>query len=505
MSIFGASSIIIFFASLGFGLYVYSRDRIALLNRYWFSFSVSVSVWGLALYGVTSTKDLHTAMYWQYALDVAGICIPILYFFFVSNLLDLKNSTARAVVSWVGLLLIAFSFTDWFKTGIQNNLGFFWIEPGRFYFLFPIFFAILVLYSVYLLIKYQQATHDAQLRQQIKYQLLGALIGFGGGLTNFLPQLFDIFPFGNYFVTLYVIFVGYSVIQNRLFNIKTAAIELFASGTSLVFLFNLLATETLQEWFKNIILLAVTLFLNIIVIRNIHKVEKLLEEKSEFMSFASHQVKGPLTSFKNASSMLLQGDFGPISEQVREIVKGLYRTADQAVPMVQAFLDSSKLEQEGGMKYQMEPCDLKKIAEEVVREERFAAEEKGLTLSLSADEATQFSINGDALKLKQVILNLVDNAIKFTSNGNVSVSLAKRDGKIICAVKDSGVGIPKEEMPKLFKKFSRANGSAKVNVASNGLGLYLAAEFVKAHNGRIWAESAGAGNGSTFFVEVPAV
>jgi signal transduction histidine kinase len=190
---------------------------------------------------------------------------------------------------------------------------------------------------------------------------------------------------------------------------------------------------------------------------------------------------------------------------VRKVVTGLYHAANEAVPMVEAFLDASNLEQEGGMKYEKLPCNLKEIAEQVVREEQFAAEEKELVLSFSAAGDELFAVQGDANKLKQVFYNLVDNAIKYTPTGSISVMLARADGKIVFSVKDTGVGIPQPEVQKLFKKFSRAEGAARVNVSSTGLGLYLASEFVKAHGGKIWTESDGAGKGATFFVELPTI
>src|SRR3989344_4324660 len=107
-------------------------------------------------------------------------------------------------------------------------------------------------------------------------------------------------------------------------------------------------------------------------------------------------------------------------------------------------------------------------------------------------------------KIKQVISNLIDNAIKYTPAGAVDVTVNDGKGVVRLAVKDSGVGIPAEVMSKLFEKFVRADDAGKINYAGTGLGLYVAKQMVEAHKGKIWAESEGAGKGSTFIVELPA-
>ena len=112
-------------------------------------------------------------------------------------------------------------------------------------------------------------------------------------------------------------------------------------------------------------------------------------------------------------------------------------------------------------------------------------------------------ITADPGKISQVISNLVDNAIKYTPSGSVEVKVSDGEGKVRIAIKDSGVGLTPEMMPKLFEKFVRADDAGKVNYSGTGLGLYVAKQMVEAHKGKIWAESEGVGKGSTFIVELP--
>lgn len=144
------------------------------------------------------------------------------------------------------------------------------------------------------------------------------------------------------------------------------------------------------------------------------------------------------------------------------------------------------------------------VAQNVAEELKTLAEKKGLKFSfLCSVDGARAKI--DKQKFRQVIENLVDNAIKYTERGEVGISLdyKKNDkSRVVIAVSDSGMGIPKDLLPHLFQQFARGSGAAKA-IHGTGLGLYIAKEIMTAHNGEIRAESAGEGKGSVFRVEIP--
>lgn len=524
MNLFDISSAIMFFSSLGFGLYVYSRNRQSKLNQSWLAFSASVAIWSLSLYGVTSSSTGGQAMTWQYFLDVAGIFVPILYFYFISNLLGLKNKICKWFALSAGVLLTALSFTSLFKIGMANKFGFFWINPGSLYFLFPLFFVFLILCSIFQLVRNYRQTTDNNLKQQIKYQLLGAAIGFSGGVTNFLPQLFDIYPFGNYFITLYVFFIGYSAIHNRLFNIRTVAAELFTGGTILALLFNLLSPkESVTDWITSLVIFVIVLIFGVLIVRSIYrevlqreKIEKLAIElekanerlkeldalKTEFISFATHQLRVPITAIKGYTSEILQGDFGPVPDNLKPPTEVIMQSSSSLAVLVDDYLNVSRIEQ-GKMNYEFSDFNLADLVNEVANEQRPSVEKKGLKLEVKVDGGAM--IHADRGKIKQVLLNLLDNSMKYTPAGTIIIALNKQDGKARLSIKDTGAGIKPETMVHLFQKFSRASDASKYNLFGTGLGLYLASELLKAHHGKIWVESEGDGKGSTFFVELSMV
>jgi len=233
------------------------------------------------------------------------------------------------------------------------------------------------------------------------------------------------------------------------------------------------------------------------------KLKGLDKLKTEFLSLASHQLRSPLTAIKGYTSMILEGDYGKISDKTKEAVDRVYESSKNLTVIVEDLLNVSKIEQ-GGMKYEMAPFSLAEIANDMAKDLSITAEKRGLKLSYAGGTDKECMVNGDKEKIRQVVLNFIDNAIKYTKTGTVDVSVHKKDDKVVFAVKDTGMGMTPEIKATLFQKFARGDG-ARMNTTGSGLGLYLAKEIVEAHKGRVWVESDGAGKGSTFAMELSAV
>jgi signal transduction histidine kinase len=168
------------------------------------------------------------------------------------------------------------------------------------------------------------------------------------------------------------------------------------------------------------------------------------------------------------------------------------------------ILDASNLKM-GTVSYKKIPFDFKSVTEEVVEHMRPKAADKKLALDFSVDATKTYEVTGDQEKIAQhVIRNLIDNSIRYTPRGSIHVTLARMNGVVRFSVKDTGVGITPEDKQKLFTEGGHGKDSIKVNVDSTGYGLFVAKQVVEGHDGKIWAESAGAGKGSEFIVELPA-
>lgn len=233
---------------------------------------------------------------------------------------------------------------------------------------------------------------------------------------------------------------------------------------------------------------------------NVH-LKALDKAKSEFVSIASHQLRTPISAIKGYLSMLIEGDFGEISEDVKKVVNGLFESSSRLARLVNTFLNVSRIES-GRLKLEIKPTQVNDLIKGVIGELGNEAEQKGLKLTYQENENLPMAM-ADSDKLREVILNLIDNSIKYTPKGSVDVSVVTDDEKFTFQVKDTGIGIDPEEAKGLFRKFVRGSGVAQIHTGGSGLGLFIAQRIIKEHGGMIWAESEGKEKGSAFKFEVP--
>ncbi len=223
--------------------------------------------------------------------------------------------------------------------------------------------------------------------------------------------------------------------------------------------------------------------------------------KSEFLSIASHQLRTPISAVKGYLSMLLEGDFGKLQPQQSKIITDVFESSSRLARLINIFLNVSRIES-GRFKLSLASTDMNQIVEGVVKELQQQAKIKNLKLIVDLPKKpTVITVDSD--KIREVILNLIDNAIKYTQSGSITISQELRAKEYQFQTKDTGMGILAEEVGGLFKKFVRGTGVAQVNTQGSGLGLYIAQRVVAEHGGKIWVESDGVGKGSTFQFTIP--
>jgi len=229
------------------------------------------------------------------------------------------------------------------------------------------------------------------------------------------------------------------------------------------------------------------------------------KESEDFISMAIFQIRAPLTAISGYSSLILEGDYGQTNKETGEAVSAIQSSAHNLVGVVDDYVNMLRLEL-GQMKYSFEKTNLKALTEEVVAEFRIALVGRKIVLAHhTTGTSDAFSITADASKIKQVVRNLIDNAVKYTPSGDISIYIdTSGEINVIMSIRDSGTGLESAILPKLFERFDRTNNKNSPTVlAGTGLGLYIARKIVEAHHGRIWAESAGKNQGSTFYVALP--
>ena len=253
---------------------------------------------------------------------------------------------------------------------------------------------------------------------------------------------------------------------------------------------------------------------NLKLYENLQKINKKLQNanvhlryldkaKSEFLSIASHQLRTPISSLKGYLSMILDGDFGKTSIKIKRILRELFESSSRLSRTVNIFLDVSRIEY-GKFHLDKKPGRIDYLITSVIKELENAAKRKDIKLNYknSCRKKNIFSLI-DADKLREVILNLIDNAIKYTEKGSIIINFSCHKENLKFSVKDTGIGIDKEDLPMLFKKFVRGTGVSSVYTGGSGLGLFIAQKVIEEHDGNIWAESKGKGKGSIFGFSLP--
>jgi signal transduction histidine kinase/CheY-like chemotaxis protein len=230
-----------------------------------------------------------------------------------------------------------------------------------------------------------------------------------------------------------------------------------------------------------------------------HEVEVASRHKSEFLASMSHELRTPLNAVIGFSDVLLEGMFGELNEKQRDYLEDIRDSGRHLLELLNEILDLSKIEA-GRMRLEPGPFSISSVLEDALRMVRDRASQHAVELSVNVGTGIGM-LFADELKIKQVILNLLTNAVKFTPDGGrVEVGARRLDGRIEVTVVDNGIGIPVEDQARIFESFEQGKREAKEE--GTGLGLTLSRKIVELHGGQIWVESE-AGQGSTFGFSIP--
>ena len=183
-------------------------------------------------------------------------------------------------------------------------------------------------------------------------------------------------------------------------------------------------------------------------------------------------------------------------------MENIYKSSERLIRLVNDLLSISRIEA-GKMELKLEKISLGEIIKSVIDELKIKAQKKNIYLKWERPKKALPKILIDRDKIRQVILNVIDNGIRYTNDGGVTIRLKVKNGRLTTVISDTGGGMTKEELSKLFESFSRGLTGSRLYTEGAGLGLYVARRFVEMHKGKIWAESKGSGKGSTFYIELP--
>jgi signal transduction histidine kinase len=233
------------------------------------------------------------------------------------------------------------------------------------------------------------------------------------------------------------------------------------------------------------------------------RLQDLDRTKSEFVSIASHQLRTPLTAIRGFAELMRDGSYGPIPDKFLEPLAHIEESVQNMAMTINDFLNVSRIES-GTMQYDPTIFSLHELTERIWGELKQYAEKRNLRLLFEPKTFSPLMVEADEGKVRQILQNLIDNSIKYTPDGTVTIELELLAGNLATvSIVDTGIGMSLDTQKIIFDKFVRASNANTVNIYGTGLGLYIAKEMAEAMHGRVTASSWGEGQGSTFTLTLP--
>ncbi len=515
--------------SLILSFFILFNNRKGLANRILFCLTVAFSLW-VFLDSIFWASNRSDVIMFVWSLQI--LFEPIIYIsaLYLINILIKKEDISfkkKLLISLVYLPVVVFVPTKYSLWGFNLNTC---LSEEGFVALYYTY-GIEIIYTIWIIffsVKEFIKTKTSTVRQQITLLTTGIillLLSFSSGnIISSFTEDWRYAQIGLLTMPLFIGFLVYSIVKFKTFNIKLIGTQALVVALWIA-LCAVLFLDTI-EIVRIVVALTLILFLivGILLVRSVkkeveqrEKIEKMAKElgeaneklkeldqlKSEFLSLATHQIRAPLTAIKGYSSMLLEGDFGVLPQKATDSIQTIMKSCQNLINIVADFLNISRIEQ-GKMVYEKSIFDVKELVKEVLNELEPNIEKAGLSLEIKMP-IEEIKVNADRGKIKQVVGNIVDNAIKYTVHGSINISVSVDGEKAKIAVKDSGVGIDPNEINKLFNKFSRTKDASKTNVTGTGLGLYIAKKMTGAQGGDIKVLSEGVGKGTTFIIELPII
>jgi len=513
----------LFVITLGF--FVWLKRTREQLHVLFFLYSFTIALWLFGTFILLNSTSEAGQIRADRFIYAPVVFIPIFLYHF--GLLYCKFQGRQKILLIIGYLLafvfLPLSQSDYFVTGLYHyKWGVHTIaQTGHHFFL--AYFGFYFLLFFLNLLRYRRKVTGVQ-RKQITYLVLGfAVLDLIGPLA-FLPAYgIPVYPIIFLSGVPFAIIVAYAIIRLNALDLRTITSEVIVTILNFVILIDLLFSTTLVELAARSIVFLIVFIFSIILVRSVKKeinrrkeltklaksleqanlrLQELDRQKTEFLSIASHQLRTPLSILKGYLELIGDGAYGKVTKKMKGVLTDMDDSNNRLIKLSDEFLDIARIEQ-GRTKFAFEMYDMNKLVTSVVDELKGRAKDRKLKLVWKKLN-TPAIIYMDDEKIRHVIFNFIDNAIKYTQKGSITVALMKNtDGSMAVTVTDTGIGFGKEDEANFFQKFYRGKNVDGTNVNGTGLGIYVCRKFIEAHEGRVWAKSAGKGKGSEFGFSIP--
>ena len=500
-------------------------------------------MWGIGSYNIGITTDPMMALSWWKIAYIGVIFIPTILIHFVYVFLEKKKTFFIPSLYFISALyLYANIFTDRFISDthfIFNQLHY--LSPNYLYNSFVVFFATIVIYAhVLLFSEYRKAV--GLRKRQIQYFFLGTFVGFLGGSFSFIPVYsINIYPYLNNLVFLFPVFMGYAVIRHNLANIKVVATESFVFILWFFLAIRALIPHT-GDWDKvmDIALLLVSFVAGVFLIRSVFKevrdkeeiellahrlkrtnidleeqkkeleqaqrkeamkAKEVLRLKDEFVFLATHELRTPITAIRGFLELTEEAK-KKFPKDIKRNFDAISDASEYLNQLINNLLGIARSDS-GALKVNVKTHKFEPILQEILDEVAPLVKEKNIKLNINVDKT--LVVCSDPIKLKEILMNLISNAIKYNrDNGFININAYLSHGKklFIFEIQDNGYGIHKDQQDKIFQKFFRASTKGTQDVLGTGLGLFITRMLIEKMGGSVSFSSVEQ-KGTTFTFTLP--
>ncbi len=515
--------------SFSFGVFIWLKSPKTDVNILFLAFCIAITYW---LYGTFEMflhrDDVGQAIMWDRFVYLGVVFVPSLMHHFSLAVTGNKGQRALLWTSYAfSFSFLLISRTKYFVDGLNvfPSLVHSRAQIGHHVFLVLFFFYASIMFVNFY--RHYRKNADRRVRNTLLLSSAAFLNILLIGGTAYLPAYgIDIgYPFSYFSGLFFVILLSVAVTEYQALSTRVIVAEMSTFLVSLIFAANIVLSQSGGQMAFFVVSLAVFMYYGFETVRamreEIRRGQELqaltlqlreandhLKEadklKSEFISIASHQLRTPITVIKGYISLMLEGTYGPVGGALKEKIESMNMMNERLVQMINNMLNVSRIER-NRIEFSCTKIDLIPLVREVVDEMSFKASQKGLRLETAVPDGEPLEAFIDSEKLQEVLTNLVDNAIKYTPSGSVTVAVRRlrKKQEILVTVADTGLGMDKETAGHMFQKFFRSKNPDVVREAGTGLGLYICAMFVRGMGGDIWVDKTAPGKGTVVAFRLP--